>query len=185
MNSAEVGTAYPPGQPCNSDVEFYKFYNSRSLGLMLTFPFLRKWECELGSDVVITKDWRQYTIWNRIQNTAPPEYSTTFISRWNSTTSVRLRSVFSYEILHKGKFDWQAAAGTWYDLRGAAGFVGVEGGVKLNYTPVKSGAMQLSATYGATKGGQYVSLRLRFALCGTRTYRVKPDKYYVRTYEED
>jgi len=184
LKSAEIGSGFPVGQASTAKDAFYKFYNSRSAGLMIAFPFFRKWECELGSDMVITKDWRHYNVWHVVPNTAPPEYYATTISRLNNVTSVRVRSAFSYEFLRKEKFACHAAGGAWYDSRGTAGFVGMEGGVKLYYTPVKSVAVQFAANYGVTKGGKYFTFRLGIALCGSRNYRAKPDKYYIRTYED-
>lgn len=185
MNSAESGTQFPVDQAFVEQSYFLKFYNSRSVGLMLAFPFLRNWECELGSEFVVTKDWRQRNVLHVIPNTAPPEYYGSSVSRWNHTTSIRLRSMFSYELLRKGKFAWHLAGGSWYDSKGVAGFIGMEGGVKCYYAPTKSTAVQLAANYGVSKGGQYITLRLGVALSGTRNYRAKPDKYYIRTYEDE
>lgn len=185
MDNATWGTPFPANQTVNDYASYTRFYNARSIGLMIAFPFLRKWECETGAEIVVTRDWRQRNYLHYVPNTNPQEFWSSSTSRWNREQSVRLRSMFSFEFLRKGKLAVQAVGGGWYDVRGTSGHVGAESGVKLYCTPVKSAAVQVAAYYGLSKGGQSVSLRLALVLCGTRNYRVKPDKYYIRTYEDE
>lgn len=183
-NDATLGTPFPLGTTLSESAEFSKFYSARTIGLVFAFPFLRKWECESGVDFGGSTNWEQENIIHQVPNTNPPVTWASSTSRWNNDKVLRVRSSFAYEVVKMEKVNVQGGIGGWYDGHGSSGYVGAEIGLKAYYPLSKSLAVQLGVNYGITKGGRYAGVRLALLLSGTRMYRVRPDSYYVRTYED-
>lgn len=179
---AREGTPFDPVNPPNSNEFYREYYNERSIGAELAFPFLRKWECEVTFEYSRTKAWQQINYYHVVPQSDPQIGWSSAVSRNEQLNTFRLRSFFSYELLRKSKFAVNAGGGGWYFTSAQ---VGAEGGVKCYYFVNSKMALQFGVTAGYAKNlGVYGAGRISILLSGTRTYRAHPHKYYVRTYEE-
>lgn len=180
--NAHDGTFFDVKNPPTVNQLYEEFYNERSIGIELAFPFLTKWECENSVEYSRTQG-RTTAAWHHVVPLTDPEIAwTTAYSRQTLLQAVRLRSFFSYDLYNAGKFNLKAGAGGWFS---SSPKVGVEAGLKCYYQITDDLALQLGTTAGYAKIlGVYGGARISLLLTGTRTYRAHPYKYYVRTYEE-
>ena len=161
---------------------YEELYYDNSLGIELAFPFLRRWECETDFEFVQTFGWGQYCIYYEKNNPPPQEIIWHASSHDFVLNDWRLRSFFSYELMRKGKFSLNAGGGGWYSTLAR---IGTEAGLKCYYAVNRNISFQfgINAGYAAiTK--MYAAARFSVLLTGNRTYRTRPEHYYVRTYED-
>ncbi|HTF02623.1 MAG TPA: hypothetical protein VK826_01305 [Bacteroidia bacterium] len=182
-NNSPSDIAYMPGWVRNQ-----VFYSGISPGLTFAFPFSKKMECEVAMQWSTYFDKRN-EITDLVTDTAPFPHIVSYnsVRVWKASHTWELRTAFTYEFLRKNTVALQAGAGGWLavqDVGYGSGQVGLEGLVKCYVAPAHFPTMQFALACGITHVDMYASLRVSVMLQGTRTYRVKPDKYYVRTYEE-
>lgn len=158
-----------------------------SPAFQISFPFLRRMECEAAV---------QRTTWFRMKSEISEyHYAATFgheivgfrtTVHWFDVSTWELRTVFSYEFNRKGNHAVTAGLGGWLDLqdKGQRVHYGAEAQVKCYLESEHAGNWQVALSAGGNDLDLYASLRVGLMIKGTRTYRVKPDKYYTRTYEE-
>jgi hypothetical protein len=162
--------------------DYEEFHNDRSIGVELSFPFLRRWECEADFERVVTRGWKQQCSYWVNPHTQPEEVNWSASSRNTLVNNLKIRSFFSYEILANRNFVLNAGAGGWYS---SIARIGAEAGVKCYWSANKNLAFQAGFYGGYTEATKlYATVRCSVLLKGKRTYRVHPNHYYVRTYEE-
>jgi hypothetical protein len=158
-----------------------------SPALQLSFPFLRRMECEAtlqrttwyGSHSVVSEYHYATTPGNEIVG-----FRT--IRKWYDQSVWQTRAIFSYELMRKSQSAFLIGIGGRLDLqhRDKRNNYGVEMQLKCYLQSEHFGNLQVSVTGGGNGLDLYAGVRVGYMLKGTRTYRVNPDKYYVRTYEE-
>lgn len=171
-----------------SDVMYSRQTNyGFSPAVQISFPFLRRMECEVGL---------QRTTWFSMRSDVSEyHYAATFghdivgfrtVIRWFDQSVWQARSIFSYEFYRKKNLALTAGLGGWLDLqdRNKRANWGAETQVKCYLESEHMGNWQIAVSAGSTAIDLYATVRVGFMLKGTRTYRVKPDKYYTRTYED-
>lgn len=170
------------------DVPYSRQFNfGYSPALQLSFPFLRKMECELALQrttwVGVRSEISEYHYGGPFGNNVVG-FRTAL--RWFDLSVWQIRSVFSYEFKRARSYAFTAGLGGWLDLqdKNIRGNYGAEAQVKCYVESSHFGVLQFAIVAGGNGMDTYAAFRVGVMLKGTRTYRVKPDKYYIRTYEE-
>lgn len=180
------------GNQFNAPVYIFDLYDTRTLNfgispaIQLSFPFLRRMECEASL---------QRTTWYGVRSDVTEyHYSATgndilgfrTVKKWFDQSAWQVRTIFSYEFYRTEHFAFVAGMGGRLDLQDHDDRNNYAGEVQLKcYLESENfGTFQFSLTAGANGLDVFTGVRVGYMLKGTRTYRVKPDKYYTRTYEE-
>lgn len=155
------------------------------LGLVYDFPFASRYSCEINAQYFRYVGYRFMPTGYAPDTDGIGFHYTGWQSTWFSSNELNCRLVFAAELFRTAGFSIHAGLGGWALAAGNRenGNVGVEVILK-SWIPVsRGGAVQAGVAYGYTESGSYIQLRAGFALRGTRIYKHRPSKYYVRTYE--
>lgn len=158
-----------------------------SPAIQLSFPFLRRMEFESAI--------QRTTYFGTRSEVVEYQYSTSStnqvvgfrtVRKWFDQSVWQVRAIFAYEFKRKQHYALVAGLGGWLDLQDLdyGNNYGAEAQLKCYWQPEHFGNYQLSLSAGANGFDVFAIIRVGIMLKGTRTYRLKPDKYYVRTYEE-
>jgi hypothetical protein len=176
------GTPFDMTNLPRSNQNFREYYYDQSIGIELAFPFLRKWECEANFEYQRTFGWQQSCTYYEKNNPPPAEIFWSATSHKLQLNDWKLRSFFSYELFRGSVFALNAGAGGWYSVSSR---VGAETGMKCYIKANKNITIQTGVYAGYSSVTRlYGTVRASVLLSGTRTYRARPEHYYVRTYED-
>lgn len=157
------------------------------LGLVYDFPFASRFSCEINAQYFRYTGYRTMASGYVIDSDGSDLHMSGYKCEWFNSNEMNCRLVFAAELLRNSRFSIHAGLGGWGLAAGnreSGNVAGVEAIVK-SWIPVSRGsAVQAGLIYGVTGSGTYIQLRAAFAVRGTRIYRHRPSKYYVRTYEE-
>lgn len=163
-------------------------YSGQSVGVVLSFPFLRRWDMETDFEYSGWQGWAETHRTYTVSQSNPPITWEEWSSRKTYVDFWMLRAIASYELYRGKNITVQAGAGGRLSFNSAditPGNLMGEAGLKLLYTPLPHVGIQVGAWCGKTRYGEYISLRAALLLSGSRTYRVRPKHYYVRIFGRD
>jgi hypothetical protein len=163
-----------------------KVLNGGGFGLVYEFPFASRFTCEIDAEYFRYSGINAKPSGISLNADGVGFHYTGMNYSWYNSNHMDCRMIFATEVFRNAKFSLQAGLGGWVLAAGNREnnyVAGAEATVKA-WIPVSSGgAVQTGLVYGINGRGSYMQLRAAFALKGTRIYRHRPSKYYIRTYE--
>ncbi len=156
------------------------------IGLVYDFPFASRYSCEINAQYFRHVGYRFMPTGYSPDADGIGFHYTGWQSTWFNSNELNCRLVFAAELLRTSRFSLHVGLGGWALAAGnrVSGNVAVVEAVLKSWIPAsRGGAVQVGIAYGYTGSGSYIQLRAGFALRGTRIYKHRPSKYYVRTYE--
>lgn len=158
-----------------------------SPALEFSFPFLRRMEFE--SDLQRTTWFGTHAVISGYHYASQFDHTVVgfqTIRDWFNYSVWQVRAVFSYELKRSEHFALLLGAGGRLDMQDvvARNNYGVEVQLKSYVGYPHFGNLGLALYAGGNQYDLYGGLSVAYLLKGTRTYRTRPSKYYVRTYED-
>jgi hypothetical protein len=169
----------------------FGIYWNTNYGLLVAFPFARRWEAEVALEGSFSKGWMmEITAVHPSPDPRNIPATYDYALHYTRSSSVNSRLQFAYEAFRKNNYAILGGVEAWCAIAGKGnasnynplGFALVA----KSYIPVSHGnaAIQSTVLLGAAHSGLYLGLRVGFFLKGTRIYKHRPQHYYVRTYED-